>query len=116
MHSVCLGNIKRLLELTFSCGQVRTRNINTPLVSPDKFNELMKTVKTFHECSRRDRKLDLAVMKAQELRNVLILYFPFITKCLQNEKEIKVWEMFAFMIRACILPENEFQKVKKKMK
>ena len=113
MHLLSLGVVKRLLELTFSCGEVRSRNIKTPLASPDKFNELMKVIKMFHEFSRRARKLDLSVMKAQELRNVCIFYFILVVKCLNNQKEIKIWEMLAFMIRACVLPDIEFNNVNK---
>ena len=112
MHLVCLGVVKRLLELCFSVGENRPRNTKRPLSSPQLFNDLIKNVKVFHEFSRRIRKLDLSVMKAQELRNVLLFYFPIITQCLNgDEKEIKLWEMLAFMIRACILPEDEFSQV-----
>ena len=112
MHSTSLGLVKRMLELTFSVGETRYRNIKRPLTPPAMFNDLMKNVKVFKECSRRARKLDLAVMKAQELRNILILFFPLITKCLTgHDKEIRLWEMLAFMIRACILPEAEYQNV-----
>ena len=109
MHSLALGLVKRMLELCFSVGETRTRVTKRPLTSPNKFNELMKKIKFTRECSRRARKLDLAVMKAQEMRNLLIFFFPLITECLKGfNKEIKLWEMLAFMIRACIIPENEY--------
>ena len=109
MHSTALGLVKRMIELCFNVGENRSRIITRTLCSTDKFNECMKNVKMFHESSRRARKLDLSVMKAQELRNTLIFFFPIVTKCLEgSEKEIKLWEMLAFMIRACILPEEEF--------
>ena len=112
MHIVSLGVVKRLLELCFSCGENRPRITKRPLSSPSLFNELMKKVKVPRESSRRARQLDLAVMKAQELRNVVLFYFTIVTSCLVgHDKEIKVWEMFAFMIRACILPEEEFVNV-----
>lgn len=112
MHLVCLGTVKRMLELTFSVGETRTRITKRPLTSPDKFNELIIKVKSTKEFSRRARKLDLAVMKAQELRNLLLFHFPLITKCIEShDKEIKVWEMLAFMVRACILPVQEYNNV-----
>ena len=112
MHSFALGLVKRMIELCFNVGENRSRIITRPLSTTELFNDCMKNVKVFHECSRRARKLDLAVMKAQELRNIGIFYFPIVTKCLENsEKEIKLWEMLAFMIRSCILPEEEFQAV-----
>ena len=112
MHLFSLGVVKRLLELTFSVGETRSRNTTRPLCLPHLFNELIKNTKFVREFSRRARQLDLAVMKAQELRNVAIFFFPFITHCLEgHDKEIKVWEMMAFMARACILPEEEFEAV-----
>ena len=112
MHLVSLGVVKRLLELCFSVGENRSRVTKRPLTSPDLFNELMKVIKVVREFSRRARKLDLAVLKAQELRNILLFFFPIITKCLvKNEKEIKIWEVLAFMVRACVLPEVEYENV-----
>ena len=112
MHLLSLGVVKRLIQLCFNVGETRSRVTKRPLTSPTVFNELMKKVKVFKECSRRARKLDLSVIKAQELRNISIFFFPIVTKCLEgHDKEIKVWEMLAFMIRACILPENEFYNV-----
>ena len=112
MHLISLGVVKRLLELTFSVGECRFRNTKRPLTSPDHFNKLIENTKVVRECSRRGRNLDLSVMKAQELRNVVILFFPLITQCLEkNDKEIKLWEMLAFMVRACILPQEEFAAV-----
>ena len=112
MHLICLGGVKRLLELCFTEGESRPRITKSKLVDPSKFNELMKDVKVFHEFSRRARKLDLAVMKAQEMRNILLFFFTLITECLTNEKQVKLWEMLAFMVRACILPEKEYINVK----
>ena len=112
MHLLSFGVVKRLLQLTFSVTDSRTRIIERPLISPAIFNDLMQCVKMFKEFSRRARKLDLAVMKAQELRNLVLFYFPLVTKSLgDSHKEIKVWEMLAYMIRACILPENEYSGV-----
>lgn len=114
MHSVPLGVVKRLLEVCFSVGESRPRITKRPLSSPLMFNELMKDIKFFKESSRRARKLDLAVLKAQELRNILLFFFPIVTTCLNgNEKESKLWEMLAFMIRACILPNAEYDNVNK---
>lgn len=114
MHLVSLGVVKRLLELCFAVGENRSRITKRPLSPPELFNELMKNIKVPRESSRRARKLDLAVLKAQELRNILLFYFPLVTQCLDNhEKEIKVWQMLAFMVRACVLPEEEYANVNK---
>lgn len=49
MHLVCLGVTKRMLELSFDVGEVRSRITKTPLSSSALFNEYMKAVKMFHE-------------------------------------------------------------------
>lgn len=41
MHTVCLGVIKRLLELCFSIGVIRSRITSRKLTPPKQFNEHM---------------------------------------------------------------------------
>ena len=72
MHGVCLGVMKRLLEVTFSVGEKRVRVTTRKLSSPFLYNQLMREIKVPREFSRRARQLDLSVLKAQELRNILI--------------------------------------------
>ena len=78
MHCGCLGLIKRLIELTFKVGDYRPRNTSRKLTPPSKFNELIRAVKVLREFSRRVRDLDFAVLKAQEFRNLAIIFFPII--------------------------------------
>ena len=112
MHSFCLGVMKRLLELTFKIGEVRSRITKRKLLSPTLYNSTMHDVKVPKEFSRRARTLDLSVMKAQELRNVLLFFFPIVLTCIPNEpKEKQLWLLLTFMIRACIVPTIEFQNV-----
>lgn len=112
MHLLSLGVVKRMLELTFTVGETRSRNTKRPLTPAHFFDDLIKNTKVPHEFPRRLRTLDLSVLKAQELRNICLFFFPFITQCLEgNEKEIKLWEMLAFMARACVIPEEEFSSV-----
>lgn len=112
MHSTCLGVIKRLVELTFSVGEVRPRKTNRKLSDPKQFNVLMRSIKNFKECSRRARDLDFSVLKAAEFRDLALLYFPLIVECIEDEqKERDLWLHIAFMVRACILPSEEFRYV-----
>lgn len=74
MHSVCIGAVKRLTELTFAVGENRPRITKRKLCDPKMYNELIKLVKVAKEFSRRCRNLDFSVMKASEFRN-LILFF-----------------------------------------
>ena len=112
MHAVCIGVVKRLLELTFSIGETRTRVTKRKLSSPSDFDALMADTKVVRECSRRARKLDFAVMKAQELRNIILFFFVHVLQCIeQNAKERRLWLLLAYIIRACVLPSNEFKYV-----
>ena len=75
MHIVCLGIVKRMVELCFKVGETRTRNTKRPLSDPKLFNELIKAIQVVREFSRRCRNLDFGVMKAAEFRNLLIFFF-----------------------------------------
>lgn len=78
------------------------------------FNELMKYVKVVREFSRRIREFDFAVLKAQEMRNIILFLFPIVVQCVEPEaKERRVWFLLAFMIRACVIPEEEYSNVNK---
>lgn len=112
MHLACLGVVKRLLELTFSVGENRTRATSRRLSPPSLFNQLMMGIKVPREFPRRAREMDFAVLKAQEMRNIILFYFAIVVQSIEPEaKERRLWFLLAFMIRACTLPELEFQNV-----
>lgn len=109
MHLVCLGVVKRLTELTFNVGLNRTRITKRKLSSTKEFNSLMAATKMVFEFSRRSRDLDFAVYKAEEFRNLLLFFFPHVLQCLEKSaKERSVWLYLVFMVRACVLPDNEY--------
>lgn len=109
LHSTCIGVVKRLIELTFNVGETRIRITTRKLSSADQFNRLMLTVQVPRESSRRARNLDFSVIKGQEFRNYVLLYFPLIVICIEEgAEERKLWLILAFMIRACILPNIEY--------
>lgn len=109
MHIVCIGVVKRLVILTFSVGEVRPRITKRKLSPPNDFNTLMLETRLTREFSRRARKLDLAVMKAQEMRNIAILYFPHVLQCIEpNAKERRLWLCMAYTVRSCLIPSKEF--------
>ena len=74
MHLVALGVVKRLLELTFKLREVRPKLSKRPLTHPKYFNEKIRDIRVPREFSRRCRQLDLSIMKAQELRNILLFF------------------------------------------
>ena len=109
LHSVSIGLVKRLIELTFNVGANRPRNTKRKLTPPATFNRLLSDIKVPHEFSRRIRDLDLNVFKAQEFRNLILFLFPVVLECLEpNCKERNLWLLLAFMIRACVVPNNDF--------
>ena len=110
LHSVCLGKTRKLLELTFDIGQKRTRNTKRKLSSVQDFNKAMIVIKFPKESSRRSRALDFSVMKGQEFRNITLFLFPIIIDCIEpSAKERRLWLIFSFMIRACVIPTEEFR-------
>lgn len=112
LHSVCLGLIKRLVELTFAVGEVRPRKTNRPLCKPTLFNKLMALIKTPKEFPRRARDLDFSVFKGVEFRNLALFYFPLIIDCIEEgHGERELWLYLAFMIRSCVIPSHEFRYV-----
>lgn len=110
MHSVCIGVVKRMIILTFNVGELRQRVTKRKLSSPVQFNILMIETKVFKELSRRARKLDLSVMKAQELRNIILFFFPHVLQCIEpSAKERRLWLLLTYMIRSCIVSTQEFR-------
>ena len=114
MHIVCLGVIKRLVELTFRVGENRERLTKRKLSCPKLFNEKIKHIQVTREFSRRCRNLDFSVLKASEYRNILIFFFPVVLECIEPEFEDdqEIWLHLVFMVRACLIPNNEYRKVK----
>lgn len=112
MHGVCLGTVKRLVELTFNVGINRTRITKRKLTPISSFNTRIGTVKVVFECSRRARSLDFAVWKGQEFRNLVLFFFPVVIDCLEeNAQERKLWLFVAYVVRACTLPQKEFKDI-----
>ena len=110
LHSMCLGTIKRTVELTFSVGEARPRTTNRKLSDPQQFNVLMLKIKMPKESSRRARELDFAVLKGAEFRNLAIFFFPLVLECIEDgEEERELWLCLAYMVRACVVPSEEFR-------
>ena len=105
-------SVRRIIELTFTVGEARTWVSTRRLSPPTKYNELMRSIKVPREFTRRVRNLDLSVIKAQEFRNIAIIFFPVIIKCIEPQaKERRVWLLMSYMIRACTIPNLEFDAI-----
>ena len=115
MHSTCLGVGKRVTELTFNVGQNRVRNTKRKRSDPKLFNILIRCVLVPFEFPRRIRNLDFGVFKAAEFRNIVIFFFTIVVECIEVKyvKERKLWLQLAFVVRACVLSNEEFNVIKK---
>lgn len=113
MHLLCLGVVKRMIELNFKVGDNRETKTKRKLSNPHLFNVLIKLLQVPREFSHRCRNLDFGVMKASEFRNILLFFFPIILDCIEDEFEDdkRVWLHLVYMIRACVLPNSEFEKI-----
>lgn len=113
MHLVCLGTVRRLVELTFKVGESRERATKRKLSPPTLFNDKMRDIQVLRKFPRRCRNLDFSVMKAVEFRNIILFYFTIVVDCIEDEfkDEKRVWLHLSFMVRACVLPNNEFRNV-----
>lgn len=111
LHCVCLGVTKRCFSLTFSVGESRRPRITKrQLSSPALFNAQIRNIKVVREFNRRVRELDFAVYKGQEFRNCLLFFFPLILNCIEEtEKERELWLLLTYIIKACVIPSEEFQ-------
>ena len=113
LHLVCLGVVKRLVVLCFKVGENRERITKRKLSNPAPFNEEMKSIQVARECSRRCRNLDVGIMKASEYRNIILFFFPIVINCIEEnaEEERALWLHLVFMIRSCVVPNNEFSQI-----
>ena len=112
LHSTCLGVVRKSVELTFRVGENRPRVTKRKLSLPSQFNAQISLLKVVREFNRRLRDLDFAVYKGQEYRNLLLFFFPLIVNCIEpNHKERHLWLNLSFMIKACVIPTEEFRAV-----
>ena len=110
LHCVCLGVVKKCVELTFAVGDTRSRVTKRPLSAPSLFNVQIILIKCPHEFNRRIRELDFAVYKGQEFRNLLLFFFPLVLNCIEEKaKERQMWLYLTFVIKACVIPTEEFR-------
>ena len=110
LHLVCLGVVKKCVELTFCVGESRPRTTKRKLSLPSQFNSQIHDILVPGEWNRRIRELDFGVYKGQEFRNLVLFFFGLILNCIEpHAKERHMWLYLAYMVRSCILPSEEFK-------
>jgi len=84
MHSMCLGVVGNLVELTMAVNKKRpSSNASFKRIPVESFNIELNDIKVPREFSRRVRQLDPAVWKAEEYRNLILFFFPIVIKLTQ---------------------------------
>ena len=113
MHSVCIGTVKKMVEFTYKIGKNRSRITTRRRCDPKEFNTIISSIKVVREFPRRCRNLDTGVYKALEYKNVLCFFFPIIVLNIpeQFKKERQLWLSLVFVIRSCVLTNEEFEHV-----
>lgn len=111
MHLVCLGVVKKVVGFIYKIGKNRTRVTKRKRTDPKLYNDLIILVKVPGDYSRRCRNLDPSVFKAQEYRNIVLVFFPIVLKNIDEKykKERQLWLCLVFMIRSCTIPNEEYE-------
>lgn len=115
MHLVCLGVVKRMCEFTYKLGKKRNRVTKRKRSDPQLFNILIQAILVPREFPRRIRNMDSSSLKALEYRNILLFLFPIVLENIDKKfkKERQLWLALVFMIRSCVIPNEEFENVNK---
>ena len=113
MHSGCIGVVKRMIELIFNVGENRQRQTKRKLSDPSTYNIQISDVQSVREFNRRFRNLDFGVLKAQEFCNISLVFFIIVLDCIpiEFEQERRTWLQLTFIMRACTIPNTEFEMI-----
>lgn len=116
MHSWILGVARRTFELTFESKrgkQLGRLRDNQQIV--DAMEGMLRTFKTPSEFSRRTKVLHFKHLKASQWLHIVINLFPMLLQSLEAKRRIQdIWALLCFLIRAYLLHDDEFARVKAK--
>lgn len=105
MHMVSLGITKQMIRHMFRFPLKRLGNVRVPHV--DRFNELLAETHGLSEMSRRPRQLDLSVWKSEELKYLLLGYWPCVADA-TDRHYVRVWLLFTYLVRAFTIPDEYY--------
>lgn len=105
MHSVCEGNVKKAMGLTFKLPALnkRGRVTNMPYVPLEDINKALRKVLVPHEFSRPVHELS-AKMKAEQYKYLIVGYYPIVLEALEGREEGRIWALLAYLSLALVLP------------
>ncbi len=108
MHLVCLGVVRRMMNVTFKSGKRAILPYEPAEVAP--FNDAIKACKSLAKFSRRPRDFDVAIYKSEEYRNLTLVYWPVLLKT-APKSTIKIWLLTVYIVRAYCLPDSLFNRL-----
>lgn len=112
MHSMCLGCVRQLFELTFDVGQKRFRHCSYRRLDVKLLDTLLLQQHVCSEMSRKTRAIQYKNMKAEELKYLILVFFPLIIETIPVGRQERVlWTMLAFLLRTFTNPAEEVAQI-----
>ncbi len=110
MHLVNLGIVRRILTLCYRGTGGKAKDVDFKRASTDELNVMYMRSKSLSAFSRNPREFDVGTFKAEEYRNMLLVYWPAVKKSLPAEA-VKSWLLLVYVIRAYLLPMDKFREM-----
>ena len=110
MHLICLGVVRKMISMSVRGGGFRQADVECRQVSDDFLNSILLKTKSLTRFSRRTRPLDPANYKAEEYRNLALVYWPAVMRWLPRES-VEVWLLTVYLFRATCLDNDMYSKM-----
>ena len=119
MHGVCIGMQKRLIQ---QCYELNSEAIKKNLLKykkrldPFTYLREARNLKPPSDFNRSCSRLEATGLKAEECRNYLVASsFVVITTLAHRKPLVYVQVLFTYLLRAYLLPEDEFEPLKRQV-
>ncbi len=109
MHLCDLGIVRKMVQLSFKCPQFKAQQVPFQRADDAELNKALEAAASLPQFSRRTRPLDTANYKAEEYRNLAIVYWPAVAMTVPAVAR-NVWLMTVFAYRACLLNDESYAK------
>ena len=107
MHTFAMGVVKRFVECLYFPSHQRSKKCKPYPKGP--VDDALLTIKVPCEFSRRTRFMDHSNYKGAEYRDTGLFYFPAVVNNLHRDSvELRAFSQMCFLLRAVILPIQEF--------
>ncbi len=110
MHMCDLGIIRKIVKLSFKCVQVKAKQVPFVRATDEALNAELVKCSGVPNFARRTRPLDIANYKAEEFRNLAIVYWPVVGRNMPAQVS-NIWFLTCYIYRAMLLPDNWYRKL-----